>query len=63
MDEGEMRFLDDGAYGLIWPEEPEPLTERQKKIRDALIEARATGKSFKQALLERGIDEDWVGET
>lgn len=63
MDEGDNRFIDDGEDGLIWPDKPEPLTEKQKKYRDALIEARETGKSFTQALRERGIDEKWVGET
>ena len=52
----ENRFIDAGADSLIWPDKPAKLTEKDKALRDAMIEASQTNRPLKQVLRERGID-------
>jgi len=53
--EQENRFIDAGEDGLIWPDEPVPLTEKEKKMKAAFGESIRTGKDIFQALREHGV--------
>ena len=52
----ENRFIDAGADSLIWPDKPAKLTEKDKALRDAMMEASQTNRPLMQVLRERGID-------